>query len=268
MMKMKNKLIQTLIITLVLGLLLSITPTPPVQADVSYNLEITNLAGTKFNFTSEQLLAMPKTMVHADLLCYGSLVTSGNWGGVLLSYLLNLTQATPEVLSLGFVASDGYFVNIPIDLAMQSQIIIAYELNNEFLPQGLRLVLPGYNGAAWIAMITSISMSTSETQYPAPNTAQSIIPVPSSTPQSTPPQQATVPPQPTTPENSPSNQTANPANVTNPNQPASTSQLSNNEGSGIPVVFFYSIASALVIVLAVLGGLAYKRKRAFHHTQN
>jgi DMSO/TMAO reductase YedYZ molybdopterin-dependent catalytic subunit len=260
-MKMKNKLIQVFIITSMIGLLLSLIPTPSVLADVSYNLEVTNLAGTNFSFTGEQLLAMPKTMVHADLLCYGSLVTSGNWGGVLLSYLLNLTQATPEVLSLGFVASDGYIVNIPIDLAMQPQIIIAYELNSEFLPQGLRLVLPGYNGAAWIAMITSISMSSLQVQYPAPNTAQGIIPMPSDTHQSTPPQQATAPPQQTTPENSPSNQTTNPANVTNPNQTASSPQLSNNEGKGIQVVFFYSIASALVIVLAVLGGLAYRRKK-------
>jgi DMSO/TMAO reductase YedYZ molybdopterin-dependent catalytic subunit len=258
---MKKKLIQTLIITLILGLVFSISTTMPVKADASYNLKITNLEGTTFSFTGEQLLAMPQTVVHADLLCYGSLVTSGNWGGVALSYLLNLTQATPEVLSLGFVASDGYFVNIPIDLAMQSQIIIAYELNNESLTQGLRLVLPGYNGAAWIAMITSISMSTSETQYPIPNTPESRIPIPSGTPQTSLPQQATAPPQQATPQNSSSIQTTAPANVTNPNQPASTPQLSNNEGNGSQVVFFYSMASALVIVLIVLGGLAYRRNK-------
>jgi DMSO/TMAO reductase YedYZ molybdopterin-dependent catalytic subunit len=258
---MKKKLIQTLIITLILGLVFSISTTMPVKADASYNLKITNLEGTTFSFTGEQLLAMPQTVVHADLLCYGSLVTSGNWGGVALSYLLNLTQATPEVLSLGFVASDGYFVNIPIDLAMQSQIIIAYELNNESLTQGLRLVLPGYNGAAWIAMITSISMSTSETQYPIPNTAESRINIPSNTPQPTPSQQATIPPKQTTPENSPSIQTTPPANVTNPNQPASTPQLSNNEDNGSQVISFYLMASALIITLVVLGGLAYRRKK-------
>jgi DMSO/TMAO reductase YedYZ molybdopterin-dependent catalytic subunit len=264
-MKMKNKLIQIFIITSIIELLMLLNPTPLVLADASFNLEVTNLVGTNFSFTYEQLLAMPKTVVNAYLLCYGSFVTSGNWSGVLLSHLLNLIQVPPEVSSIKFVASDGYNVIIPIELAMQPQIIIAYEKDNESLHEGLRLILPEYNGEAWIAMITSISMSISGAEYPAGinigDSATPRLPTPNGKTPSPIQGQATIPPQQTTPENSPGNQTRTPANVSNPNQPTSTPQLTNNEDSGIQIVFLYSIISALVIVLAVLCGLAYRGKK-------
>ena len=62
---------------------------------------------------------MPKTTTYAELYCYGDLLTSGYWGGVMLSDLINQTQISSEIASIEFFASDGYRVNIPIDLAMQ-----------------------------------------------------------------------------------------------------------------------------------------------------
>ncbi len=135
-----------------------ITTLTPVSAAVE-TLKITNLSGTTYNFTDQQLAGMPKTTVYADLYCYGNLVTNGEWGGIQLKYLLNQTEVSSDVISIQFVAADSYAIAIPIQVANSPQTIIAYQKNGEQLLEGLRLVLPGYNGASWISQIVSISMS-------------------------------------------------------------------------------------------------------------
>ena len=157
---MKKKLLQTCLFLTLFGLLL-ITPIGRVSASSEWNLQVTNLAGTTVNYSYDQLLAMPESNVSAAEYCYGSLVTSGNWGGVSLSYLLQQAGLDPAVASVAFQASDGYAVSIPLQEAIQSDVIIAYQLNDSPLSEGLRLVVPEENGNIWIAMITSITMSTS-----------------------------------------------------------------------------------------------------------
>ena len=129
---MKNKFGLLTSFLIILGLLLT-TPHLTVSAVSGPNLQITNLSGATFNFTYDQLLAMPKTTVNSDLFCDGSLVTTGDWGGINLSYLLNLAQISSDVLSVDFSATDNYRVSIPISLAVQPQVIIAYDKNNETL---------------------------------------------------------------------------------------------------------------------------------------
>jgi hypothetical protein len=122
-------------------------------------LQITNLSGTTLNLSSDALFAMPKTILNANLQCYGAQVAYGNWGGVKLSDLLNQAGLDSAVASIDFTASDGYHVSIPIQTAMQDDVIVAYELDSGRLSEGLRLVIPEANGNLWISMITSISMS-------------------------------------------------------------------------------------------------------------
>ena len=145
---MKNKYLALALTATILGILL-VTPIGLASITESApNLEITNLSGTSYVFTFTQILAMPKTVVNSYLYCDGALVTYGDWGGVLLSYLLTQAHANAsEVGSVRFEASDGYQVIIPIKLAMDPQIIVAYELNDKPLAEGLRLIVPDANGA-------------------------------------------------------------------------------------------------------------------------
>ena len=161
----KTKLNTPYLIVIILVLLLT-TVTGSVIAEPASNLEITNLSGTSINLSHEDLQAMPTTTVYAELYCDGSLATYGNWTGILLSDLLNQAQLTAEVSSIQFTASDGYKVDIPIELAMQPQTIIAYQKDGQPLIEGLRLILMGANGAAWISLITTITMSSSGAEYP------------------------------------------------------------------------------------------------------
>jgi len=119
---------------------------------------------------------MPKTIVSADLSCYGNLISSGAWGGVKLSDLINQAGIDPSVASIDFTAQDGYSVSIPINTAVRTDIIVAYDLDGAPLTEVLRLVVPEANGNIWIARITSINMSISSVdQAQSGTTGESII---------------------------------------------------------------------------------------------
>jgi DMSO/TMAO reductase YedYZ molybdopterin-dependent catalytic subunit len=102
---------------------------------------------------------MPQTTVDSALYCYGALVTQGNWTGVQLSYLLFQIGLDPSVSSIELLAQDDYRVVIPIETAMQPDVILAYQMDSMQLNEVYRLVVPFANGAAWIAQVTSISMT-------------------------------------------------------------------------------------------------------------
>ena len=227
------------------------------HADVG-NLTITNRAGTSLTLTSSQLQAMLKTTVNADLYCDGSLVATGNWSGIQLSYLLSQTQVTPEIQSLQFDASDGYRIFIPIALATDPQIIIAYELNGKPLTEGLRLVLPGLNGAAWIAMITTITTSTETADYPlglsvgVPTT--SLVPTLDRT-------QLTPAPQPTSQLQNATSTATNSSTPSSTESNGTTEQQTKpNDGGTSQDLISLSVALTAVI-LGALSCMVYKRKR-------
>ena len=213
---MKNRLI--LLFAITTTLLIAITPT----TIATETLEITNPSHDIQNFTYQQLTEMPQTTVYAELYCYGSLVTMGNWNGIQLSHLLTQANAISEAKSIEFTASDGYAVTIPIEVAMAPETIIAYQIDGEPLSEGLRLVLPGANGASWIAKIVSITVSNMGAESPAPagaglpkddllkgiNDNRQTTPTPTLTPN---PTQPTTKPTPDNPTPTPS---ASPANIT------------------------------------------------------
>ena len=256
---MKNKLLQTCLFLTLFGLLL-ITPIGRVSASTEWNLQVTNITYTTVNYTYHQLLAMPESTVSAAEYCYGYPVTSGNWGGVSLSYLLQQVGVDPAVSSVDFQAQDGYTVSIPLLDAMQPNVIIAYEIDGTPLPETLRLVIPGENGNMWIAMITSITMSTSTVQSGIGGGlgVQASI---NSTVQSSTQQQEPVQPQSTTPKNENSTEpVASPANVTQPEQKASQQQKPSPQGLGFPAEVVYGIVIAAAVAAVAVGFVVYRRK--------
>ena len=258
---MKNKL-QTCILLLIFGLSL-ITSVEKVSASTEWNLTVTNLAGTMTNYSYDQLSAMPVTNVSAALLCYGSIVTYGIWSGVSLSYLLQQAGVDPTVASIDFLAQDGYAVSIPLQVAAQPNVIIAYEKNGSPLTEELRLVLPDENGATWIALIASIKMDTAMinlNQYLASTApVTNIVPQMKSSGQSVQPQQTRVPTQPTTLPKNETNVTPppSPTNITLPTQ--NTNSL--HSSSTNTVMAIYIIAPGGIIASAALGFLIYSRRR-------
>ena len=160
---LKKNLLTASLLSAFIALLL-LNSTSSVFAVPELTLQVTNLSNNSIKLSWTDLQAMPETTVQADLSCYGNLVASGNWGGVTLELLLKQVGIEPQAQSVEFTAQDGYKVTIPIDRAMQPDVIVAYEKDGAYLSETLRLVVPGANGNVWIAMMTSITLSASQSQ--------------------------------------------------------------------------------------------------------
>jgi DMSO/TMAO reductase YedYZ molybdopterin-dependent catalytic subunit len=240
---------------------------PTTTATASANtLQITNQSSQTYTITMQQLAEMPQTSLFAALYCYGNLVTSGAWSGVQLNYLLTQTNLTSEVSSIQFVASDSYTVTLPLELAMAPNVIIASQLDGEPL-NGLRLVLPTYNGAAWIDQIVNITMSNLEAHAPPTETEvwtsgnaatnmnqnRQPSPTPALTPKPTPKP---------TPNNSP---IALPANVTEPN-PTSQQQTAPNQLLALDRGTMAAIAAVFAVGLSIAIMLTYRSRNKIKDT--
>jgi DMSO/TMAO reductase YedYZ molybdopterin-dependent catalytic subunit len=254
-------------ISLILALLtIPLTTMAMASATTQWNLQITNLTGTTINMTLEDLLAMPKTTVKAELACYGNPITNGEWTGVKLFDLLNQAGIDSAATSVDFKASDGYIVSIPMDMALRPNVIVAYDMGGAPLAETLRLVVAGANGNIWIAMITSIQMNTevlSQGLSGNPNLSsfeQYQSSLNTTTTQPAPTQQPPVQPTPTQLSN-PANSgpTVPPVNVTKmqPDQNLSGSVGSGFSFDSVVLVLLGAFASAVVACFA-----AYRRKRA------
>jgi DMSO/TMAO reductase YedYZ molybdopterin-dependent catalytic subunit len=235
-----------------------IAPAREVSASTEWNLRVSN-SSTVVYYSYEQLLAMPVTTVNANLACYGSPVANGDWSGVSLSYLLDQSGLDQTTVSVTFGASDGYVVSLSLDEALRSDVIIAYQLNGVPLTETLRLVMPLFNGNMWIAMITSITMSSSAVQPSSGNDVKvpkiSILPPwsPSQAQtQNISPKNETII-EPTVPSMMPSTvpSTTPSTNSTQTNQSTSVKQESNLKGIGFPVEAVYGIAIGATAVLLV-----------------
>jgi DMSO/TMAO reductase YedYZ molybdopterin-dependent catalytic subunit len=162
------------------------------EGNSEWTLQIDGAVSHPINLTLNELIAMPRISVYAELYCYGRLVIRGVWTGVQLSYLLEKAEVDQQARSIKFYAADGY----TIDLSITADALIAYEKDGQLLPETLRLVLPKANGDRWIAMITHITVSTDAPSPSQPATSiftnmpriqqSSPTPTPSPTPQPTP----------------------------------------------------------------------------------
>jgi DMSO/TMAO reductase YedYZ molybdopterin-dependent catalytic subunit len=240
---MKKKTLQTPLLLIIFGLLLSGVPTVSL-ANPDGALEIIGEVNHPIILTLEELEAMPQTTVNAPLYCYGALVTSGNWTGVKLSLLLELAEYKEDAMSVRFEAEDGYTITLLLKNALREDVIIAYEKNGQPLPETLRLVVPGANGSFWISMIVSITVSTSsdateqESLAPPKPVVPSPTPQPSATPQPTP-----------TPQSTPS---ASPS--PSPTQPPLSAEAS-------PPEWITAAAAGLALAVACASLLIYFKKR-------
>jgi DMSO/TMAO reductase YedYZ molybdopterin-dependent catalytic subunit len=124
-------------------------------------LLIDGLVRWPLNLTYEEILTMPQTTVNAELHCVDAPATTiakGNWSGVKLSLLLQITAASPKSVKVAFTAKDGYTTDLPTTTASRDDIIIAYKLNGQPLPEKPRLVVPGKWGYKWISQLTHVQL--------------------------------------------------------------------------------------------------------------
>jgi|GEM_PF-4957798 len=128
--------------------------------NTAWTLSVTGLVENPLNITLDEIFAMPKTTVNAEIYCVDypqTPVSEGDWTGVRLGLILENAGVLPEAIKVAFIASGGYTTDLSISTAMQENIIIAYELNGESLPF-LRLVVPGQWGYKWINALHTVEL--------------------------------------------------------------------------------------------------------------
>lgn len=220
-----------------------------VAGDSEWRLKVEGAVYQPLNLTLSELVAMPRTTVNADLYCYGSLVSAGNWVGVRLALILEEAELHNGTNSVTLFASDGYATFLDVSTAMREDVIIAYKLNGQLLPEVLRLVLPWANGDKWIAMITHINVSTAPVSIPDINAFR-----PPKFPQPSPAPQPMHPPQ-------PDNQSVTP--VIPPSQQSNNSVIQQQEfvGSNLPTEHSYAILAVMTLIVAVATGYLYLKHK-------
>ena len=165
-----NKKLLAVILTLTLAflsltmLVISLKPNTTAQdlpKGSEWTLLVDGLVESPANLSYSKILTMPKTTVDAELYCVDnphSAVAEGNWTGVRLSLILEMAGVSSEAVKVVFGSDDGYNSDLPVSTAMRGDMIIAYGLNNQSLPEKLRLVVPGKWGYKWVSRLAHIEL--------------------------------------------------------------------------------------------------------------
>ena len=146
-----------------------------------WRLVVTGMVERPFAITLRQLRNSPSKTVTAFMECYGSplvppkkaLRRIGNvtWTGVPLHILLEKAVPKPgarfvwsEGLDRGKFAgieADRYQKDLPIEKALSSEVVVAYEMNSQPLDKNrgwpVRLIVPGWfgtNSTKWLSKLT------------------------------------------------------------------------------------------------------------------
>ena len=127
-----------------------------VTGDSGWRLLVYGSAGQSLTLTFDELVAMPRSTVYAQLHCYGALVDSGNWAGVKLGLLLEKAGLSQEAKTVEFRAEDGYTIRLTLSTALREDVIVSYEKDGIPLLETTRLVIPSANGSEWISRITQV----------------------------------------------------------------------------------------------------------------
>jgi len=244
----KKKIFLMLLLVITLGFVTS-GSIIAAQGASEWTLKIDGSVSNPVTLTVNELMAMPRSTVYADLYCYGRLVTSGDWTGVSLRYLLENVGFDEKAMSVEFYAEDGYKIDLSITEALQ-RALIAYEIDGQPLHETLRLVLPEVNGDRWIAMINHITVSMN-----APSPAQattSIFTDPPSVLQQSPTPQVTPTPQPQS--------TPSPSPILSPSPtPFLVPQATNPVREQFPITWTVTAVAAVTVAGTVF--TVYHKKR-------
>ncbi len=130
----------------------------------SYRLKITGLVTNPEDYTYDEVINNNqnyKKVVTLD--CVEGWSVTLLWEGLLVRDLLAEAAPLPDARVVIFHAHDGYTTSFPIDYVMNSDIIMAYKMNDVILPPErgfpFQLVAESKWGYKWIKWVTEIELS-------------------------------------------------------------------------------------------------------------
>ena len=163
--------------------------TPSIDVS-SWTLAVDGLTASPLQLIYSEIRAMPRRTIPVTMECAGNnrvdldppvsgnrfqggAVSTAFWAGVSLPDVLDRAGVPDSAVEVVFEGADTgspvpgappspYGRSLPIDLARDPDMLLAYEMNGEPLPEDhgypLRLVVPGWYGMASVKWLTRISL--------------------------------------------------------------------------------------------------------------
>ena len=143
---------------------------PKLEAK-NWQLEIKGLVKSKKSYSLEDLKNRPARDLEATMVCIsnavgGGLIGNAIWTGFSLGELLLEVGIEKEARYLLWRAADGYTESLPLQAALEQDVILVYAMNYEPLSQKhgfpLRVIIPGRLGMKQPRWITGIELSATD----------------------------------------------------------------------------------------------------------
>jgi DMSO/TMAO reductase YedYZ molybdopterin-dependent catalytic subunit len=140
----------------------------PVVEPSGWSLQVAGLVEEPLALSYEDLKAMPSVEQFTTLECVGNivggeLIGNARWRGVPLRVILERARLKPGVRDVSFRAADGYTDGVSLSRALSDEVMVAYEMNGEPLPDShgfpARLLVPplyGYKSVKWLTGIEAV----------------------------------------------------------------------------------------------------------------
>ena len=137
----------------------------PVIDPERWGLEIAGLVERPQSLTYEELVGLPSVERFVTLECIsnevgGDLISTALWRGAPLRNVLENAGLKPGIVDVAFESEDGYSESIPVERAMRDEVLVAYEMNGEPLPEShgfpARLIIPGFFGLKSVKWLKKI----------------------------------------------------------------------------------------------------------------
>jgi len=123
-----------------------------------WDLRIFGLVEDPITMSYDQLLELPATRIVADIHCVtGWSKLDTIWEGVLFTDLMKLVEVKPDAMFVMAHCEQGFTTNVPLDVLMDDDVLLAYRYDDLPLPPEhgypLRLVVPKkyfWKSAKWV----------------------------------------------------------------------------------------------------------------------
>lgn len=139
----------------------------PEVSRANWRLDITGLVERPRTYTYEELAALPAVTQETTLRCISNQVSDGLmsnavWKGVPMRALIEAAGPKPGVVEVLLHGVDNFTDTFAIEKALDETTLVAYEMNNEPLPQRhgfpVRVVVPGLFGEKNVKWVTRIEL--------------------------------------------------------------------------------------------------------------
>jgi len=140
---------------------------PRVNIDL-WHLEVNGLVQNPATWRFQDAAGLPSREQQTTLMCISNgidagLISNAIWKGIPLRDLLERAAPFPNAARVRFHGVDNYTDTIPLEKAMESTTLLAYEMNGAPLPDRhgypLRAIVPGYFGEKNVKWLTRIEVA-------------------------------------------------------------------------------------------------------------